>query len=146
MSFAERKEYICNRDKFLELKELQKKVSASLKSNRIATQNFYQKRRDFYHSKGIHVPSTPDYQINKEIWTTQYERDGFVDKLPTGEYSSQEARYLNIIYGIIKGKTYDQIEQKVREGNRPTGILFYCTQFGIDKITTEIMRKEAGLI
>ena len=50
------KEYICSREKYLELKELQKKMAIDLKSIKNSKKVYYQKRREFYHSKGVNVP------------------------------------------------------------------------------------------
>ena len=45
-----------------------------------------------------------------------------------------DPRYLNIVYGLVKGRTYIQIEQKVREGNEPNsyGLDKVCRHYGID--------------
>lgn len=47
--------------------------------------------------------------------------------------SSTHARYLNIIYGIVRGRKYREIEHKYRENNAPDGywIEKVCTEYGI---------------
>lgn len=52
--------------------------------------------------------------------------------------SSTHARYLNIIYGIVRGRKYREIEHKYRENNAPDGywIEKVCAEYGINYSTT----------
>jgi hypothetical protein len=52
--------------------------------------------------------------------------------------SSTHARYLNIVYGIVHGRKYREIEHKYRENNAPDGywIEKVCAEYGINYSTT----------
>ena len=50
--------------------------------------------------------------------------------------SSTHARHLNIVYSVIRGRKYRQVEQKYREHNEPDKywIAKVCAEYGIDEI------------
>jgi hypothetical protein len=50
------------------------------------------------------------------------------------DLGSKEPRYVNIIYGLVKGKTYLKIERKVREHNEVDNFSLerYCSKYGVD--------------
>jgi hypothetical protein len=52
----------------------------------------------------------------------------------TLDLGSYEPRYVNIIYGLVKGKEYLRIERKVREHNEVDNFYLerYCQKYGID--------------
>ena len=165
------KEYICNRDKFLEIKKLQKETAQSRKDINQQIKSYYKNRRDFYHnSRGVNVPNwssifvktgeedivqTMGFGIFKrEIhskrdtgkWMDIYEQDGFTEKLPK-KTDAEEARHLNVIYGIIKGKEYKQIEQKVREGNELnwSSIRHSCLSLGFSEKESDAIIARMGI-
>ena len=53
---TERK-YICSKEKYLELKEIQKKISKTNKEDKLDFRNYFKARREFYHAKGQQVPN-----------------------------------------------------------------------------------------
>jgi len=160
------RDYISTKEKYLELKALQKKVAEEGKSFNNATKNYYQKRKEFYKAKGVNVPSSCDYKYIqtgtgekevKHLFKTEkisypigrffsiYERDGFTEKLP--DYiTSSHARNLNIIYGIIRGKTHKQIESKVRENKEPSNLYEECLCLGFTPDETAEIFEKGGLL
>ena len=120
--------YLCSKEKYLELKGLQKKMAELGKAERKANLAFRDARRKFYHDKGMQIPVSD--------WTQG--ENGFKFDWPKVEpFDKVEARYLNIIYGILRGKSYNKIEQKTREDNEITEYKMekYCKKFGIDYLT-----------
>lgn len=155
------KDYISDRETYLRLKQLTKDTAKSIKDNNQAIKSYYKNRADFYHnSRGVNVPTYSGNFISTGIekievkglfrnriierpigkWMDVYEQDGFTEKLPT-KLSKIEARYLNIIYGIIKGKEYNKIEVKVKEKNEITSsnIIGYCTKFHLTKEVSDVI-------
>jgi hypothetical protein len=136
------KTYICSREKFLEMKEIQKKIAIQIHSDRSIDKQFYIKRRQYFNTIGVIVPSgqyTP-YQYNTET-VDLYKKYGFTE---TKHYDKiievsnvpwdNEARYFNVIYGLIKGRKYSEIEPTVREGKElePYKMKLYCKKYDID--------------
>jgi hypothetical protein len=136
------KTYICSREKFLEMKEIQKKIALQIHSDRLADKEFLIKRRQYFNSIKVQVPSeqyTPWKYDTKQI--NLYAKYGFTE---TKKYTKiidvsnapwdNEARYFNVIYGIIKGRKYSDIESKVREGRElePYKMKQYCSKYSID--------------
>lgn len=56
-----------------------------------------------------------DCQRGKIAWTDFY---AFCNSQPNGDY-----RHLHIAYCLLRGKKYEQVENKVREGNEPNWAL-----------------------
>lgn len=140
----EAREYICTREKYLEVKELQKKVAATLKSERQALADYYQRRRKFYTALGIPIGNPDwnyDYKLDKYV--SKYMKDGWTEPFPKEVYPEINARGLNIVYGMLKGKAYKQIEQKYREGNEPLyHVLSTCKDLNLDQDTITKIREE----
>ena len=131
--------YICDRETYLKLRGLQIQTAETLKKNRIETQQYYKKRADFYHiGKGTNVPQCQWFTDH----STNYERDGFIETIKT-VYPELDARGLNIVYGIIKGKKYKQIEPKIQELNDPMYVVLrVCEQLKFDQDLTTAIREE----
>lgn len=121
------KKFFVSKEKYLELKEIQKKIA----KGREVRQHYqvFIKARQFYHSKGQQVPAIV-YEPN-EI--------SFPERTPLVELGAREARYVNIIYGLVKGKQYPQIERKVRDGNEVDNFYLerYCNKYGVDFVTVK---------
>jgi hypothetical protein len=118
------RDYIVSHQKYVELKALQIQIGTFSKENRKSIKQFYQARRKFYHDKGISIPNDDSYYKYDEKthhYTSRdtYEGFEFEDTVQPYTIEPEEARYLNIIYGIIKGQPYNAIEYTFREGNRP---------------------------
>jgi hypothetical protein len=127
--------YICSKEKYLELKALQKKMIETGRLDRQAHVAYVTARRKFYHDKGMTVPNHWGYDEKRNVAIDYDKENGFKYEGPeSGFFDKEEARYLNIIYSIVRGKPYDKIEQKVQEGNEISEFRMekYCKQFGID--------------
>ena len=130
------RDYIVSRQKYEELKALQIQIGIFGKENRESIKQFYKARRKFYQGKGIPIPYNDSYYKNNGdnyISRDAYEGFEFEGTLHPYDIGDGEARYLNIIYGIIKGTPYNAIEYTVREGNRPTkeGVQYYGQKYGL---------------
>lgn len=115
------KTFIVSREKFLELKKEQKRIARSRKRENKEHRNYVKYRRQYYHSKGMQVP-------NADI------AGGFVYLRQESTLEASEARYFNVIYSIIRGRSYERIESKNREGNllRPFAMEKFCKKYGVD--------------
>jgi hypothetical protein len=129
----ETRTYICSREKFLELKGKQKEIAYNRKNASRHYQEYINARNLFYTSKGM---TTPDFVIVDDrthrtvLSDTHY---GFTyPRIMTP--ADKEARYFNVIYALVKGRTYQQIEQKVHERNglKQFYIKEYCDKYGVD--------------
>ena len=129
-------DYTFDRETFLRLKELQKLTAEDGKKGRIQQQKYLKARRDFYHDRGVYVPSNVwGWSKVKQEYVNFDKEAGFTYTIEEITYKGYEnARYLNILYGIVKGKPYSKIEQKVREGNElDLSILKNtCINLGVD--------------
>jgi len=119
------KKFFVSKEKYLELKEIQKKITKEGREARQHFQAFIKARRQFYHSKGQQVPAINEF--------------AFPERTPFIDLGAHEARYVNIIYGLVKGKQYPQIERKVREGNEVDNFQLerYCRKYGVDYETVK---------
>lgn len=139
------KNYICTKEKYLELKALQKESATIGKSIKNERNLFTQARRKHYHGKGMIVPGYFYQFLNNEFISID-KKNGFELELNIKEkLEYREARYLNIIYGLVKGKTYKQIEQKIHESNKLR--VFYlekfCKKYGVDySLIKELVKLE----
>jgi hypothetical protein len=127
--------YICSKEKYLELRALQKKTIEIGRLDRQAKAAYIAARRKFYHDKGMTAPNHWGYDEKKNVAIDYDKENGFkYDGLQSGFSDKEKARYLNIIYGIARGKPYDKIEQRITEGNEISEyrVEKYCKQFGID--------------
>jgi hypothetical protein len=125
------KTYICSREKFLEMKEIQKKIAVQIHSDHLINKQFYIKRRQYFNSMGTTVPN--GYSAQQEAgFTETIKYTKLIDI--SNDTCNSEARYFNVIYGIIKGRKYSEIESKVREGKEldPYYMERYCKKYGID--------------
>ena len=126
---------IVTKEKFLELKEQQKDIIRSNKLNRKDHKNYINERRKYYHSKGMKIPGN-NYYDDDGNYIDVDKQNGFKYEFSNNykTYSIQESRYFNIIYGLIRGRAYLQIESKVKKGNELSQ--FYmkmkCDQYKID--------------
>jgi hypothetical protein len=89
------KNYIADRKTYLALKDAQKAIALEIKTIR----NLYREELS--------------------LWRKTLPHD--FEKLPSrSDLDWMHARELNIIYGMLRGRTYKQIEPKVKEGNEPS--------------------------
>lgn len=129
-------DYLFDRETYLRLKELQKLTAEDGKDYRIQHTKYLQARRDFYHGKSMNVPSSYyGWSKTEQNYVNLDKEAGFIYN---GEYGETKgyanARYLNIIYGIVKGKPYNKIEQKVEKGNEVDTYTLKacCNDLGVD--------------
>lgn len=115
------KTFIVSREKFLELKQTQKRIVRSRKIENKDYKDYVKYRRLFYHSKGMQVP-------NDSI------DSGFIYSRKTTTLEAQEARYFHIIYSLIRGRSYAQIEPRVHEEHELERVRMdkYCKKYGVD--------------
>lgn len=132
---------LVSRETYLQMKEDQKAIASWGRSFRQTYHTFLEMRRKYFHSKGMMIPDNavefaiePDqcgYRCELQDWYTHFKQNSPVwPQKPI----SLDARSLNIVYGIIRGRKYSEIESKVREGNEPSKYLIYevCKHYGIN--------------
>lgn len=137
------KTFIVSREKFLELKKEQKRIARSRKKENKEFKDYVKYRRLFYKSKGQQVPdyvSIVEGYGKDTHYTSNDEKNGFIHSYigrTTNNVKAEEPRYFNVIYGIVRGRSYAQIEPKVRKGNelRRDAIEKYCKKYGVDERT-----------
>lgn len=128
-------DYICEREVFLQVRQEQKNMVSERQkkimqkayeaSYAIWLQKAPKEEKPFLsvtckecgHTSSKVNPKYSDYQKERSQWMTSRPSN------PKYKYSAEAARHLNIFYAIIKGKTYEQVEPKVRQGN---GFNVYC--------------------
>jgi hypothetical protein len=99
----------CSRETFLQMKEHQKLYPSD---QRTAKEEFKAK-----HSE-VDKKLKEMLDKNGDNWVARYE----INKHRPSEWHGNvafDARSYNIVYGMIRGKSYKQIERKVKEGNEP---------------------------
>lgn len=117
--------YVTDKDTYISMKKLQKSIAKELKKPEIMD-NYYKSHNDWLSRK----PSTPS--IISKICDLGHEHNyespdhiNWKKEEPTKisnyceVYNSKFARHFNIIYSMIKGRSYKQIESKVRSDNDP---------------------------
>jgi hypothetical protein len=125
--------YICSREKFLELKGKQKEIVYNRKNASKNYRDYINARNLFYTSKGMTIPDIIVYDARTQRLVKSDELHGFTyQRIITPD--DKETRYFNVIYALVKGRTYQQIEQKVHEGNglQQFYIKSYCDKYGVD--------------
>jgi len=58
-------------------------------------------------------------QLRHEIADTQRKGNVASDLMSEQSFTKREFRHRHIAYGLLRGRTYEQIENKVKEGNEP---------------------------
>jgi hypothetical protein len=96
METMTKKNYIADRETYLTLKEVQKAIALEIKTARKA------------------------YRQASSQWAKEVPRSMWAHPKLELTPEAFNARELNIIYGMLRGKTYKQIEPKVKEGNEPS--------------------------
>lgn len=143
------KTYPVTKEQFLALKNKQKEIMLSGKIKKIDYKNYVKARREFYHSKGMTIPN-PVYWDNKRPVMERYvnadKENGFKYnwKEDYPMFDVHEARYFNIIYGLIKCHNYKQIENKVHHDNKVSIFLLvkFCNKYKKYGIDYEYIRKQ----
>ena len=105
-TIIERK-YICDRETYLRAKEQQKKFGPNA-DNRKEIEEYYKQDREWWNSK-------PEQRFG----TVYSEWRLKTPKKPICLSDKSEVRAHNIVYGLMKGKAYLQIEKKYRKDNEP---------------------------
>jgi hypothetical protein len=101
--------YITDYDTYIKIKNLVKDIATELK-----TQEKYKILNEKYKDWTESEPKS-----NSVEYTEWYKsRPNFLDY--NRIYNSYNARHLNIIYSMIRGKSYHKIENKFRENNNPS--------------------------
>ncbi len=139
-------EYICTRETYLKVRQAQKDMFEELRSG--SKTKAYIEARKLWLQKGpkeekryLEVackecghhslknnPQYPAYEEAFKAWRKEAPLN------PELLYNSVEARYLNVFYGILKGRTYTQIEQKVAKDNEINKRFLQelCNRHGVD--------------
>jgi len=142
--------YLVSREIYLQMKQDQKTIAQDRTALRIYNNRLVERRRKYFHSKGMQVPCLcslhaldPDkdaYGYEPRTWNYNHAHEdwyGYVRKNPIEEPQGSlylDARSLNIVYGVIRGRKYSEIEPKVREGNEPSKYLIaqVCDHYKIE--------------
>ena len=123
--------YITDSTTFFKMKEEQKLIAEELRTGKIRYEN--NKKLDDWYSKKpkdvepqirklcdlgcYHFITNPDYPAAlKKLNNWKAEKPN----IPIYRFNEYYARAFNIIYSMVRGKTYKQVEQKVRENNEPS--------------------------
>jgi hypothetical protein len=128
------RKYICSKEKYLEFKARQIDITKSRKIGNQEYKKYIKARRQFYHSKGMTIPNRWEFTANGYVDKDKLYGFHYEQRQDFSQYDEVQARYHNIIYGIIKGKSYKQIENKVRDGNGVDiyKLEKYCKMYGVD--------------
>lgn len=136
------------RENYLELKAELKELAKSLKIN----------KKDFRTTQSKY--STFERDHRKELGDRGYKNSKAWEKLYplyrdlsskenslyiTVKDQKYEFRHKHIMYCLARGKTYEQIEQKTRDGNEPNWSYINCLkkQYGFDEVEKEKEKEEA---
>lgn len=125
-------EYSISREKFLELKEHQKSL-VNLRKEVKTNLADYSRACNKWWAK---VPANKWGTVYEDWWK---ERPHFFNANPTREY----ARAFNILYSLLKGKTYEQIEKKAKDVDKPSYITNHLNCFFTRIIVDFKLDKEA---
>lgn len=144
------KRFLVSREIYLQMKQDQKVIAQSGTDARFYQHKLVERRRQYFHSKGMQVPNdcyidsrdpkkdfsdygerSWSYKERHKDWY-EYAKQNPIEK-PSSQKLDLDARALNIVYGIIRGREYSEIEPKVREGNEPSNYLIeeVCNHYGI---------------
>lgn len=125
MSYTERN-YLCDRETYLAMKQDQKLLmgkddaKALIEKYNTEKNQWYEQAPDLGNSR-----SFTERTILQKDWKSKEPIEPRFLKL--------NPRAMNIVYSIIKGKTYKQIEKKVRDHNQPKKYFIekICSLYGI---------------
>lgn len=101
--------YICSREIYLQAKEYQKKLAEWGKHY----DGYCRQIADAQAEYRIKNPEPQRFSVEHRAWLRNY------PYALSREAIALEARHHNIVYAVIKGKAYSQIEVKVRKDNEP---------------------------
>lgn len=113
-----------------EMKQQLKAMALAIRTNR---QEFRQNQREHSLWKNVH----PEYFA--AAWNSPIAQE--YRKLPYKWFSPADVRnyrYLHIVYCLARGRTYEQIEPKVREGNEVDMKI-------IEKMLAEVVREPEAI-
>jgi hypothetical protein len=101
-------EHIISKEAFLKIKDYQKGLTPIRRTDK---NNF----KDYQRKRELWVKEKPKMTWTKEY--TDWEKEEV--RYPPTNIPKEKARACNILYGLLKGKTYSQIEQKtiVKKGD-----------------------------
>lgn len=123
--------YITDRETFFRMKDVQKAIAEELKSGKLH-EKYLKDIEDWLSKEPVKVPmykkvlcnlgcyhDTPNecygnYKKALDEW--QVKRPDYNNKI----YNSEYARHFNIVYSMIRGRSYKEIEPKVRKNNGPS--------------------------
>jgi len=123
--------YATDRTTFLSMKAQQKEIFSERRTHSLEQENtrlwndwvskkpvevdqFIQHKCDMGHYHSITNPDYKDYKVIHDSWRA------LKPCITNGEiYTKSYARNFNIVYSMIRGRTYKQVESKVRENNKP---------------------------
>lgn len=123
--------YITDSTTFFKMKEEQKLIAEELRTGKIRYEN-NKKLFEWYSKKPkdvepqirklcdlgcYHYITNPDYPAYLELINKWKE---IRPNAKGYRFTTSYARAFNIVYSMIRGKTYKQVEQKVRESNEPS--------------------------
>ena len=121
-----------------ELKQYSQAYSIYLEYFKTEPKRFASQICDLGHS---HSTETEEYRQWVAQKPTAPKQSAFLARASDDRY----VRHFNVLYGLAKGRSYDQIEQKVREGNKLSTytLISLCTEYGIDSasILAELKRE-----
>lgn len=101
--------YICSREIYLQAKEYQKKLAEWGKHYDVYCRQKAAAQAEYK----IKNPEPRRFSVEHGVWLQNYPHTFARGAI------ALEARHHNIVYAVIKGKVYSQVEVKVRKDNEP---------------------------
>lgn len=121
---------------YLKLKKRLKKISNNIKTNR-------SELKEAQRSLSVPNPTTDDASIN-----LGYNLCRKKNKCINNNFKlKHEFRHNHIVISMARGKTYEQIENKVREGNEPSWSFIKTLKdlYGFDEVEESLVKEMVAI-
>jgi hypothetical protein len=119
--------YLCDKETYLTMKKDQKMLAGNKEADKLK----YNYNFDYY----VWLERKPIKKDNITFETLRSFQEEWRKQEPQKpHFMAIDARSMNIVYSMIKGKSYSQVEQKVREHNEPSKYQIgkICSLYNID--------------
>ena len=120
---------LVTREIYFQIKQDQKTIQSFTKACRQQDRKVLEQRRQYFHTRGTTVPSDtllyiptwdPDRAKHPDWYAYLQTETSISQPLLPQNLKILDSRALSIVYGMIRGKSYRQIEAKYRKGNGPS--------------------------
>ena len=130
--------HIVSKEVYLQMKIDQKIING--KDIDPAIVEYNQKREEWENTTPLRPEKIPLLQRHKILSEYEDKFNAWRTSVPKRPWTMEaDPRSINIVYAIVKGKDYKQVEVKVREGNEPRmyKVIEVCKHYGIDYNSTK---------